>query len=67
MPAKDSVAERWALVLFLHGSGERGTNIEPLKKHGQPKLVAAGRQFPFFLVSLQCPYDQRWEAKQLGS
>ncbi|GAB4135234.1 MAG: prolyl oligopeptidase family serine peptidase [Planctomycetaceae bacterium] len=55
----------WPLVLFLHGAGERGDNLELVKKHGPPKLIAAGKKFPFITVSPQCPKNQRWNAKQL--
>jgi predicted peptidase len=43
----------WPLVLFLHGAGERGNDLEKVKIHGPPKLVAAGKDFPFILVSPQ--------------
>src|SRR5207253_4293126 len=33
-------AEKWPLVLFLHGAGERGDDIEKVKIHGPPKLVS---------------------------
>jgi predicted peptidase len=46
---------RWPLVLFLHGSGERGHDLEKVKTHGPPKLVAQGKKFPFILVSPQAP------------
>jgi predicted peptidase len=45
--------ERWPLLLFLHGSGESGTNLAKLKKHGPPKLVESKPEFPFILVSPQ--------------
>ena len=32
--------ERFPLLLFLHGSGERGQDIALVKKHGPPKLLA---------------------------
>jgi len=32
--------QRWPLVIFLHGSGERGTDIEVVKKNGPPKIIA---------------------------
>jgi predicted peptidase len=51
---------RWPLVLFLHGSGERGTDLELVKKHGPPRLVEAGKKYPFILVSPQCPEDEDW-------
>jgi predicted peptidase len=43
----------WPLVLFLHGAGESGDDLEQVKKHGPPKLVEAGKDFPFILVSPQ--------------
>ena len=36
-------AKRWPLVIFLHGSGERGADLKKVAKHGPPKLVEAGR------------------------
>lgn len=56
---------KWPLVLFLHGSGERGDDIEKVKIHGPPKLVAGGKEFPFVLVSPQCPANSRWNASEL--
>ncbi len=53
------------LVLFLHGAGERGDDIEKVKIHGLPKLIEAGKEFPFMVVSPQCPLDVRWETKDL--
>jgi len=47
--------ERWPLVIFLHGSGERGTDIEVVKKHGPPMLVEKNPAFPFIVVSPQLP------------
>ena len=55
----------WPLLLFLHGIGERGDNLELLKKHGPPKLIEAGKEFPFTVVSPQCPNDRWWEPIEL--
>ena len=33
--------QRWPLILFLHGAGERGANLEQVKKHGIPRIVEA--------------------------
>ena len=52
--------KKWPLVVFLHGAGERGADLELVKKHGPPKLVEAGRAFPFILISPQCPKDSTW-------
>lgn len=57
--------ESWPLVIFLHGAGERGANLELVKTHGPPKLVKQGRELPFVLVSPQCPKDDWWDARDL--
>lgn len=57
----DTVPDRrWPLIIFLHGSGERGADLELLKKHGPPKLIAAGKSIPAIVASLQCPAGQLW-------
>ena len=57
--------QRWPLLLFLHGAGERGTNLALVAKHGPPKLVKQKRDFPFIIVSPQCPANEIWEADAL--
>lgn len=52
--------ENFPLVLFLHGAGERGTDIEKVKTHGLPKLINQGKDFPFIVVSPQCPDNIFW-------
>ena len=47
--------KRWPLVLFLHGAGESGNDLQKVKVHGPPKLVETKGAFPFILVSPQCP------------
>ena len=53
-------AKKWPLVLFLHGSGERGEDVEIVATHGIPKL-AEERKFPFIALSPQCPTNSNWE------
>lgn len=55
----------WPLMLFLHGAGERGSDLELVKTHGPPKLIAAGKGFPFIVVSPQCPKEKWWEPIEL--
>jgi predicted peptidase len=45
--------QRWPLILFLHGAGESGTNLDKLKVLGPPKIVETKPDFPFILVSPQ--------------
>ena len=43
------------------GAGEPGTDLKLVGKHGLPKIVADKDDFPFIVVSPQCPADQHWE------
>ena len=65
LPKDYAQKDSWPLVLFLHGSGERGDNLERVKIHGPPKLIAAGKEFPFIVVSPQCPEHRGWELLEL--
>lgn len=62
-------AKKWPLVVFLHGSGESGSDLEKVKVHGPPKLVAKGKDFPFILVSPQAPDAprRRWKVEVLNT
>lgn len=59
--------EHWPLVLFLHGSGERGADIELVKKWGPPRFISAGeRTLPAVVVSPQNPiFELDWEPSAL--
>ena len=59
---KDS---KWPVILFLHGAGERGDDLNRVKMHGPPKLVEKGQNLPFIIVSPQCPKGQVWDASVL--
>ena len=52
-------------MLFLHGAGERGKDVEMVKRHGPPKIVGRRRAFPFIVVSPQCDPDGWWDASEL--
>ncbi len=55
---------KWPLMIFLHGSGERGSDLELVKKHGPPKIVET-KPLPFVVISPQCPAGRRWRAEHL--
>ncbi len=58
---KQQPQKRWPLLLFLHGAGERGSNLQRVLRHGPPKLIHAGKDFPFIVVSPQCPGGMNWK------
>lgn len=64
LPDNYNSKDKWPLILFLHGSGERGDSLALIKKWGIPKLVDT-MQIPFVVVSPQCPADEVWNVKKL--
>ncbi len=64
LPEDYSRAEKkWPLILFLHGAGERGENLEKVKVHGPPMIAERDKTFPFIVVSPQCPEGKTWTNK----
>ncbi|MBN2455309.1 MAG: dienelactone hydrolase family protein [Sedimentisphaerales bacterium] len=51
---------RWPMILFLHGAGERGSDINKVRHHGLAKIVTEKKDFPFIVVSPQCPQKSWW-------
>ena len=51
----------WPLIVFLHGSGERGYNAEQIASTGLPRRLEDQSDFPFVVLSPQVPTDQWWE------
>ncbi|WP_432666657.1 prolyl oligopeptidase family serine peptidase [Wukongibacter baidiensis] len=60
LPEDYSDNKKWPLILFLHGMGERGENLELVKKLGLPKLLETNKEFPFIVISPQCPDESYW-------
>jgi predicted peptidase len=60
--------KKFPLILFLHGSGECGNDINLVKKHGPPKVVEGSTDLPvkkFIVVSPQCPAKQGWQPHEV--
>ena len=59
--AYESDSEKlFPLLLFLHGGGESGGDLNMLKSNGPPKLLAQGREFPFLILAPQNPNVRQW-------
>ena len=56
---------KWPLMFFLHGSGERGSDIAKVKVHGPPKHADMDPDFPFILVSPLLPAEEDWDVAKL--
>src|SRR4029450_8824074 len=57
--------QRWPLMLFLHGAGERGDDLQLVKRHGVAKIVEEQPAFPLLVVSPQCPPTEAWAPEPL--
>ena len=60
-PENYNPSEKYPLIIFLHGSGERGDNNAKQLTHGAKMFVEKNRkQFPAVVVVPQCPEGLRW-------
>jgi predicted peptidase len=68
LPADYDAAQRWPLLLFLHGAGERGDDLTRVSLHGPPRLIReATMQLPFIIVSPQVPENRTWSTQFLDA
>ena len=52
--------KQYPLLLFLHGAGERGTDLKLVKSQGLPKKFESGDNIPFIVLAPQCPKEDWW-------
>ena len=51
---------RWPMILYLHGGSLRGDHVEQVRTLGLPHQLESERNFPFVVVSPQCPAGEIW-------
>jgi predicted esterase/DNA-binding beta-propeller fold protein YncE len=51
---------KFPLIIFLHGIGESGSELWKLKNEGLPEILDGKNEFPFIVVSPQCPSSTQW-------
>jgi predicted esterase len=62
----DKDKRTWPLIVFLHGSGERGSDLTVLEKEGPLGYIKSGHALPFIVVNPLCPEDEDWNAARLA-
>jgi len=62
MPRDTTAVEngKYPLIVTLHGIGERGNDLWKVKGEGLPKILDGKNDFPFIVVSPQCPSSTEW-------
>jgi predicted peptidase len=62
LPPGYNKRRRWPLILFLHGMGERGSELEAVKVHGIPRVAEEKPELlaRFITISPQCPANTYW-------
>ncbi|MFA5262628.1 MAG: PHB depolymerase family esterase [Opitutaceae bacterium] len=63
---QSDTSTQWPLMVFLHGSGETGTNLDLVAIHGPPMLIEQGRDYPCIVVSPQST-SYGWSSAALDS
>lgn len=61
-PERLDPKEKYPLIVFLHGAGERGEDNEGHIQHFAPTLLDSGNRatFPCFVLAPQCPAGIMW-------
>lgn len=49
--------KKYPLVIYLHGSSQKGKDLNKLKAYGLPQLIDQGADFDFIIASPQCPSE----------
>ena len=64
-PANYDPQKEYPLLIFLHGRGEQGDDLDKVLIHGPFKKVAE-LELPMIIVAPQSPLDEWWQADSLS-
>ncbi|RAI98481.1 hypothetical protein LX64_04843 [Chitinophaga skermanii] len=60
--------DKWPVLFFLHGKGERGDNISLVQNMGIPHMLKGRPQFPFIVIAPQCKGTTKtWDVESLNA
>jgi predicted peptidase len=54
---------QYPLLIYLHGSSQRGNDLTKLTTYGLPYLVEQGKDYNFIIASPQCPEGKYWSTE----
>jgi predicted peptidase len=58
-------SKQWTLVIFLHGAGERGSNVQLVRKNGLTQTLEQRGTVPYVMIAPQCPANSGWNVGTL--
>ena len=64
LQSPENKKDKKPLIVFLHGSGEKGSDLEKVKVHG-PLKYAKTHPIDAYLLAPQCPDGDYWDAEAL--
>lgn len=56
----EKVEKNLPLIIFLHGAGERGSNLEHVERLNIPKMIKEGYELDAVVLCPQCPGEFVW-------
>ena len=62
----DGDGSAYPLIMFLHGSGQRGDDLAQMAEDGIPARLTRGPALPFVVVAPQCPRNLDWSTMLPG-
>jgi predicted peptidase len=65
LPSEYRTTERWPVVLYLHGSGVRGYEIQRVRQYGLPRHLDEGNVYPAMVAAPQCREGANWRPDEL--
>src|SRR5687767_1409668 len=65
-PGMKAGGEKWPLILFLHGGGETGDDLDLVRTQGLPPYIEQHPDFPFIVVAPQCSLNSWWPEQTDG-
>jgi len=66
VPAKIDLNKHVPILIFLHGSGEAGHNINSVLNNGPWQYARAHADFPFVVLAPQLDKDGEWDPEKLN-
>jgi predicted peptidase len=67
LPAAYESRSDWPVILFLHGAGERGRDLDLVKREALPRILETLPDFPFVVVSPQEDIGRLWTPEALSA